>query len=189
MKFLINLLVILVPAVVLASSPEHGGDHHAIEVPKSVLYQAINITILIVALIYFTKNEIVNYFSTRKSSYLQAAQKAAFAREQAEKEFEDLKNKIASLDKTREEQLGKAKAHADDLKNQIVDEANQVTVRIRAEAELTVKLEVQRAQKELRHQLLSDSVAAAHTVLSKDIGSADHQKLQKEFINHIEVVR
>jgi F-type H+-transporting ATPase subunit b len=189
MKILINLLIVLAPAVVFASAAEHGAGHHDIEVPKAVLYQAINISILIIALVYFTKNEIVSFFGSRKTAYLQAAQKAAFAREQAEKEFEDLKNKIASLDKTREEQLGKAQAHADDLKNQIIDEADQVTKRIRAEAELTAKLEIQRAQQQLRHQLLSDSIAAAHNVLSKDIGSADQQKLQKEFINHIEVVR
>jgi F-type H+-transporting ATPase subunit b len=75
------------------------------------------------------------------------------------------------------------------LKNQIIDEANQVSKRIKDEAELTARLETQRAQKELRHQLLNDSVEAARIVLTKDIGANDQQKLQNEFINHIEVSR
>ena len=185
MKVLVNLLILLAPAIVFASGAEHGGDHHAIEIPKAVIFQAINVAILIAGLIYFTKDGIVSFFGGRKAAYLEAAQKSAFAREQAEREFVDIKAKLANLDNTRAEQIAKAKAHANELKNQIVEEASQVSKRIKEEAELTVKLEVQRAQKELRDQLLTDSVDAARIVLTKDIGAADQQKLQKEFINHI----
>ncbi|MFM6929926.1 MAG: ATP synthase F0 subunit B [Bdellovibrio sp.] len=184
MKTLVNLLILLAPAMVFASAPEHGAEH-AIEIPKSVMFQAINVAILVVGLIYFTKDGIVSFFGGRKAAYLEAAQKSAFAREQAEREFVDIKAKLANLDSTRAEQVAKAKAHAQDLKNQIIDEANHVSKRIKEEAELTAKLEVQRAQKELREQLLTDSVDAARIVLTKDIGASDQQKLQKEFINHI----
>lgn len=184
MKALVNLLILLAPAIVFASGAEHGAEH-AIEIPKSVMYQAINVGILVAGLIYFTKDGIVSFFGGRKAAYLEAAQKSAFAREQAEREFVDIKSKLANLDNTRAEQIAKAKAHADDLKNQIIEEAGQVSKRIKDEAELTAKLEVQRAQKELRQQLLTDSVDAARIVLTKDIGAADQQKLQKEFINHI----
>lgn len=189
MKALINVLILLAPVIVFASGAEHGGDHHAIEIPKSVIYQAINVAILIAGLIYFTKDGIVSFFAGRKVSYLEAAQKSAFAREQAEKEFVDIKSKLSNLENTRQEQLNKAKAHAADLKKQIEEEASLVSKRIRDEAELTANLEVQRAQRDLRHQLLNDSVEAARIVLTKDIGASDQQKLQKEFINHIEVVR
>ncbi|WP_413576389.1 ATP synthase F0 subunit B [Bdellovibrio sp. HCB290] len=189
MKVLVNLLIILAPAIVFASGAESGDGHHAIEIPKVTIYQAINVIILIAGIIYFTKDSIVAFFGGRKSAYLEAAQKSAFAREQAEREFVDIKNKLANLNSTRQEQLAKAQAHATDLKNQIIDEANQVSKRIKDEAELTAKLETQRAQKELRTQLLADSVEAARIVLTKDIGASDQQKLQNEFINHIEVSR
>ncbi|MBV2168995.1 MAG: ATP synthase F0 subunit B [Bdellovibrio sp.] len=183
MKLLANLFILLAPAVVLAS----GGEHHDAGIPKAVIYQLINITILIAGIVYFTKDGIVSFFAGRKTAYLEAAQKSAFAREQAEKEFVDIKNKLATLEATREESLQKAKAHADDLKKQILGEASDVSKRIRDDAELTVKLEVQRAQKELRSQLLKDSVEAARVVLTKDLGSSDQQKLQKDFINHVGV--
>lgn len=182
MKLLLSLFIILTPALVLAA-----GGHHEEGVPKVVLYQLINVTILVAGLIYFTKDSIVQFFSGRKAVYLEAAQKSAFAREQAEKEFVDIKQKLASLESTREESLKKAQAHADDLKKQILDEAQNVTKRIRDDAELTATLEVQRAQKDLRTQLLKDSVEAARVVLTKDLSSADQQKLQKDFINHVGV--
>ena len=189
MKVFVNLLILLAPALVFAAAAEHGGEHHEIEIPKAVIYQAINIAILIGGLIYFTREGIVSFFAGRKTAYLEAAQKSAFAREQAEKEFVDIKGKLANLDSTRAEQLNKARTHADDLKKQITTEADQVSKRIREDAEMTARLEVQRAQKELREKLLNDSVEAARIVLTKDIGATDQQKLQKEFVNHIEVVR
>ncbi|MEK2647293.1 ATP synthase F0 subunit B [Bdellovibrio sp. BCCA] len=187
MKLLLNLFIILAPALVMAAGGEHGAAHGEAGVPKVVLYQLINVTILVVGLVYFTKDSIVTFFSGRKAAYLEAAQKSAFAREQAEKEFVDIKQKISNLDATREEALKKAHAHAEDMKKQILDEAQDVTKRIREDAELTAKLEVQRAQKELRAQLLKDSMEAARIVMTKDLGSADQQKLQKDFVNNVGV--
>ena len=182
MKLLLNLFIILAPTAVLAAGG-HGGEG----VPKAVIYQLINVTILVVGLVYFTKGSIVQFFSGRKAAYLEAAQKSAFAREQAEREFVDIKEKLANLDATREDSLKKAQAHAEDIKKQILDEAQNVTKRIRDDAQLTANLEVQRAQKELRAQLLKDSVEAARVVLTKDLSSSDQQKLQKDFINHVGV--
>lgn len=187
MKLLLNIMILLTPAVLLAAGGEHGAGHDN-AIPKVVIYQFINIVILVGGLIYFTKDGIIQFFSGRKAVYLEAAQKSAFAREQAEKEFVDLKNKIANIDATRADALKKAQEHAEDVRKQILAESQDVSKRIREEAELTAKLEIQRAQKELREQLLKDSLSAARTVLTKDLGANDQQKLQNEFINNIEVV-
>lgn len=185
MKLLLNALISLTPALAIAASGGHGG--HDVGIPTVVLYQLINVVILVAGLIYFTKDSIVTFFKDRKAQYLEAAQKSAFAREQAEREFVDIKTKLAQLDATRAESLNKAQAHANDMKKQILDEAQAVTKRIKDDAQLTVKLEVERAQRDLRQQLLKDSVEAARTVLTKDLGNADQQKLQKDFINHVGV--
>lgn len=186
MKLLLNIMILLAPAVLMAAGG--GAGHHDEGIPKVVIYQFINVALLVGGLIYFTKDSIIGFFSGRKAAYLEAAQKSAFAREQAEKEFVDLKNKIANIDATRADALKKAQEHAEDVRKQILAESQDVSKRIRDEAELTARLEIQRAQKELREQLLKDSLTAARTVLTKDLGANDQQKLQNEFINNIEVV-
>lgn len=182
MKFFGLVLISLFPGLALAA-----GGHHGEGVPKVVIYQVINVVILFGGIIYFTKDSVIAFFKDRSSQYLEAAQKSAFAREQAEREFVDIKNKLAQLDATRTESLKKAQAHAEDMKKQILDEAQVVSNRIKEDAKLTAKLEVERAQRDLRQQLLKDSVEAARVVLTKDLGSADQQKLQKDFINHVGV--
>lgn len=183
MKTLLSIFVLLSPLFVMAA-----GDHHAEGVPKVVIYQLINVLILFGGLIYFTKDAIITFFSGRKATYLEAAQKSALAREEAEKQFIDIKQRLEQLISTRADAVKKAEMHAEDLKRQILVDANEVTKRIRDEAELTAKLEVRRAQNELRESLVHDSVEAARMVLTKDLGASDQQKLQNDFINNIEVV-
>jgi len=185
MKLFTTLLIILLPALALAAQSESTA---AVEhVPHVVYYQILNLGILIAGLVYFTKDMIVQFFAGRKSAYLEAAQKSAFAREAAEREFVDVQNKLQQLEKNHEQSLHKAHIHAEELKKQILAEGVDVSRRVREEAHLTAQLEVQRARRDLREQLLTDSVTAARMILTKDIAAADQQKLQNEFIKNIEV--
>lgn len=164
---------------------EHGGEVH---VPKVVLYQLINVLILFGGLFYFLKNVVIKFYADRKANYLSAAQKSQAAREEAEKQFVEVKNKLDKLEATTDESISRAKAEAVDMKNDLIKEAQEVAARIKKEAEQTAKIEIQKAQTQLREQLLKDSIEAAKAVLSKDIGSADHQKLQSEFVNKVQAV-
>lgn len=184
MKLSLGVLVLMLPLLAQAA----GGGGHDDHIPKAVIYQVINVLILAGGIFYFTKDAIVDFFAGRKSAYLEAAKKSAMAREQAEKAFEDIKGRLADLDNTRDAVLMNAKNQAEELKKQMAKDAEEVSLRIRQEAELTARLEVEKAQKELRTQLLRDSLEAARNVLTKDIGAPDQSKLQNEFINNVEVV-
>ncbi len=180
----VSFILILLP--IFAFAAEHGAEHHAEGVPKVVLYQFINVAILVVGLFYYAKDPIIQFFSNKHSSYILAAQKSAAAREQAEKQFLEIKNKIDHLAKNEADSLARARAHAEEMKQQILAEAKEVSARIQADAQMTVQLETKKAERELREQLLKDAVQAAHLVLAKDIGSQDHQKLQGDFTKSIE---
>jgi F-type H+-transporting ATPase subunit b len=166
------------------------GEHEAasVEVPRVVLYQVINVALLFGGLVYFLKDTIVSFYRERKANYLAAAQKSQAAREEAEKQFVDIKHKLDQLQNSEDESISRAKAEATDLRHSLVKEAQELAVRIKNEAEQTAKIEIQKAQLHLREQLLKDSIQAAKMVLAKDISSADHQKLQSEFVNKVQAV-
>lgn len=186
-KWFVFLFVLGVSTAYAASGGhgEHGGEVH---VPKTVLYQVINVIILFGGLYYFLRGAVVKFYADRKANYLAAAQKSQAAREEAEKQFVDIKNKLQQLEATTDESISRARAEASEMKQSLIKEAQEVAARIKKEAEETARLEVQKAQTQLREQLLKDSVEAAKAVLSKDIGSADHQKLQSEFVNKVQAV-
>lgn len=185
-KWFVFLLVLGASSAFAASGHgEHGGEVH---VPKSVIYQVINVILLFGGLVYFLKDSVVKFYADRKATYLAAAQKSQAAREEAEKQFVDIKHKLNQLESSVDESISRARAEAADMKHSLVKDAQEAAARIKHEAEQTAKIEIQKAQTHLREQLLKDSIDAAKAVLSKDIGSADHQKLQSEFVNKVQAV-
>ncbi|HEY8270054.1 MAG TPA: ATP synthase F0 subunit B, partial [Pseudobdellovibrionaceae bacterium] len=167
------LLVLGASAVFAAGHGEHEAG--AIEVPRVVLYQVINVVILFGGLVYFLKGTIVKFYADRKANYLAAARKSQAARTEAEKQFIDIKHKLDQLQSSEDENISRAKAEATDLRHSLIKEAHEMALRIKTEAEQTAKIEIQKAQTHLREQLLKNSLEAAKAVLVKDIGSADHQ--------------
>jgi len=188
MKKWFAFLLILGAGAAFAASGH--GEHEAgpVEVPRVVIYQLINVIILFGGLYYFVKDVVVKAFADRRAGYLAAAQKSQAAREEAEKQFVDIKHKLDQLENSQDESISRARAEANDMKQSLIKEAQEVAARIKNEAEQTAKIEIQKAQTHLREQLLKDSLEAAKAVLSKDIGSADHQKLQSEFVNKVQAV-
>lgn len=171
----------------LAYSAGGHGDGH-VEVPKVVLYQVINVMILFGGLFYFLKGTIVKLYAERKANYLSAAKRSQAAKELAEQQLADIQGKLSQLIATQEETISRARAEANDMKKALIKEAQEIAARVKNEAEQTAKIEIQKAQSQLREQLLRESLEAAKAVLSKDIGTADHQKLQSEFVNKVQAV-
>jgi F-type H+-transporting ATPase subunit b len=166
------------------------GEHHEgpVEVPKQVLYQAINVFILFAGLIYFLKGAVVKFYKDRQAAYLSAAEKSKAAREAAEQQFVEIKHKIDQLESSADETISRARAEAADMKHALVKDAQEMAIKIKHQAVETAKIEILKAQTHLREQLLKDSLDAAKMVLSKDIGSADHQKLQSDFVTNVQAV-
>lgn len=185
MKTVLALVITLVGTMAFAASAgEHG--HH---VPTNLIFwQIFNLTILFGALIYFLRQPVRDFFRQRQAGFVEASHKSQTARQEAEKQYLELKHKIEHLESTRAETLARAEAEAADMRRHMLKEANDTAARIRQEAQVTSQIEVQRARQELREQFVHESIMAARLVLSKDIGSQDHNKLQTDFVKNIEAV-
>lgn len=184
MKKLIYFILAMTPIFALASGSENGG--HGEGIPETVKYQAINIIILIAGIIYFAKGAVVSFFTSRQAEYVQAAQKSAKARQEAESNLTEVKTKLQDLVGKQDETITLAHSQAEETKKQLMAEAEQISKRIKDEAALTAKLEIQKAEKALREQLIHDSFEIARNVLAKDISTQDHASLQSSFSKNIE---
>lgn len=187
MKKWIPFLLLLGANAALAA----GGEHHEsgpVEVPRAVLYQLINVVILFAGLTYFLKATIVKFYKDRKAHYMVAAEKSKAAREKAEQEYLDIKHKLQQLEATADDSYNKAQIDAQNLRQQMIKDGEEMAARIKNEAQQTAKIEIQKAQQHLREQLLADAVKAAKSALTSDIAAADHQKLQGDFANNVQAV-
>lgn len=155
-------------------------------VPSYVLWQAVNLIILFSILFYYSKEGIVKFFAKKRNEYLKQAQKSQAIFQDAEKQYLDIKHRLEVLNQTESESIEKAKRDALELMAQMIEEATLLAGRIKEEANSAAKLETQKAIQKLKTNIINKSFSQSKSVLSKDIGTQDHQKLQTDFANNIQ---
>lgn len=185
MRISLVMMLMLVGSVAMAA-----GGHHGEGVPtKTIIYQTINVAILFAGLFYFLKNPVKKHFADKRAAFLADAAKSQAAREAAERELKDVQQRLAKLETSKDESISRAKAEAADLRNQLVADAQALSKRIQEDAKTAAQNEIERAKKELREELLRESIVAARKDLTGQVSSADQQKLQDQFISNIKTVQ
>lgn len=191
MRLLIFVFFTLLVMQVFAETGHdvHAADEHAITIPSSVKYQALNVTILFVALFFVLRKSVVAQFKSRKADYLSAAEKAQAVKKQAEADFQDVQVKLNKLVTSKDESIARARVEANQYKAQLLEEANSLSNRLKVEAELAAKIEVEKAKNNLREELIKQSFVLATEDLKGSVNNEEQNKLQNEFIQSVRVVQ
>lgn len=185
MRLVLALLVTLTSYIALAADA-HGA--HSNEIPSMVKWQVVNLAILAIILYKYGKQPLVDFFQARQVNYLKQAEKSKALFQEAEKEYQDIEGRLKTLNATAASSIEKAKSEAEVLRKQILADAQSAAARIKEDAHATAKLEGQKTTLKARQDIVLQAVTTARQVLTTDIGSQDHQKLQSEFNKNIEAV-
>ncbi len=183
-----TLLISITSSVGFGSS---GQDSHGIEsgVPKVVFYQAINVAIILISAIYFGRKKISDFFHQKKTVFLEAQQKAQSALKLAEAEHHDVKTRLEKLIGNKSESLTKAKTDAADIRAQLLSDAQMLAKKLKEEAVLTSRIEVERAKYHLKEQLIKEAFELSKRDLSAKATTDEQKKLQQDFITKVQVVQ
>lgn len=187
------LIVLLSSARVLAEGGAHGAAHgeaHLDEATlQTIIYQAINVGVIIVALVYFLRKPVKEFFANKHQTFVVAAERAQLAQKKAEDERRQIEIQLQRLEQTTQESVSRAKAEATDLRNSLVAEAQALSKRIQDEGHATAVLEVEKAKNALRIQMIDEATKLAQSEIGGAVSTDDHARLNKEFIQNIEVVQ
>lgn len=188
MKNLLFAFVIFSSLAAMAAGGGGHGDAHAIPT-RTIVYQTINVVLLVAGLIYFLRAPLKEYFSGKRALFLSAAQRAEAARKEAEEQRQQIQTKLSRLETTAEESVQRARAEAADMKRQLVAEAEALSKRIRDEAQEAARLEVLKAKSQIRETLMKEALDVARTQLQTRVTAEDHKRLQSDFLSHIQAVQ
>jgi len=184
------LFFILLPCLVKAAEPgEHGPaslDPHTL---RTLIYQFINVALLVVGLVYFLKDGVRQFFQDKQKEFLAAEEKAQAAKQAAQAEHLAIQIKLTKLESTADENLSRAQAEASDLRNQMLKDAQEISERIRHEAKIAALHEVEKARESLRHQMIVEAAKLTEQNMKEKVSSDDHRRLQGDFIQNIETVQ
>lgn len=174
----------------LAFANEHGEASHGLDEQtiKTIIFQAINVGIIFVALAYYLKKPLADFFRTKKESFMMESQKAEVNKKSAEQEHMNLKVRLSKLESTADESASRARAEAADMKNSMIAEAKLLSEKIKSEAALAAKLEIEKAKTQLKEQMIKEAMELSRSQLSQKVSNEDHLRLQGEFLTNIQAV-
>lgn len=166
----------------------HGGDHHA-EIPwGSIGVQAFNFGLLIVLLAVLLRKAVKAHFAGRAQSYKDLVDRAENARREAQRNKDEMQKRLENLEASAQNNVAKARAEAEELRNRLMTEAKELTHKMEEETKRATAVELEKAKAHLRKDLLEKALAASNEFLKKGLGSSEQKKLQNEFAEKIEVV-
>ena len=178
------LLLLLLPVAALAAG---GGGEHADSgvILKDFLYRCFNFALMVGLLVYFIRKPIRNGLRNRREEIetmladAQAAKEAAEAKyreysEKLEKATEEIEGISAAIRREGELERDKILAHARDMSEKILQEADARATNA-----------VARAKDELRAEAAQLAVDLAEEYLKKEFSPSDQKRLVEEYMQKV----
>lgn len=164
-----SLFLSLVLSSVTAFAEEHhaAAAHGGHDVPRVVLYQAINVAILFVILFLATRKTIPAFFTARYQDFMKQATEAARIKKELDDRKADLIRRTEQLRKTSAQSVEESKKDAEKMFITEVEKARANAVKIAKDALNVLAIDEQKLSEKLRLEALEMSVASAESQLKE----------------------
>jgi F-type H+-transporting ATPase subunit b len=152
----------------------------------SFAFKVLNFAILLAIFIKVLRKPLGKFLKNRQAKIKQALEDAEKAKTEAEKKMEEYEKRLARIDGEIEEIHRTLKEEGEREKARIVQEADQMTAKIREQAKAMADQEIRVARQTLREEMADLAVKLAEEILKKGMSEADQKKLVKEYVDQME---
>jgi F-type H+-transporting ATPase subunit b len=187
MKKATVFFILIASVFAYANSGEAHGEDAGIPFGK-IGIQALNLGILLVAMIYFVRKSITDFFSNRQAVFNEQSQKTAVALKHAESELKEIKDKLSLLESSEAASISKANTEAENTKNKMISEAKTQAEKMKADVALIINAEVYKAKNEIRNQIIEKSISTAKDSVRAS-SQAITEKSEQGFISDLGQVK
>lgn len=168
----------------LAAPPAHAAAE-APPGPMDLVWQGVNLAVLLAIIIYFTRKPIAAFFRGAASREKEGYDSALRESEEMAAELEAQKQKIAGLESELERMVQAAKADAEEEGRLMAQNAEAQAERIRAQARNQLEQEMSKATSALRAQLADEAVKLAEELIRSRLDDDRQQQLIAGYIEQL----
>jgi F-type H+-transporting ATPase subunit b len=173
--------VILMTAGVVWASSEGGHSMW-----PDFWQRVLNFAIMAGALIFiFKKLNVKAFFTKRTESIANTLNELEVKKKEAEKTYEEYKQKLSQLDKETDRILQEYIEQGEREKTRIIANAEKAATEIRQQTDIAIEQEIKIAKEGLQQEIAELSVTAAEALLKEKIGEEDQQKLVDDFMTKV----
>jgi|GEM_PF-1318652 len=187
---LVRFYAALMLAPLAAYANEHGAEHHAGHDQTihwtELAGQTVTFLVFFGGLVVFLKKPLSVLFLKRHQTIKQALYEARLAQEKAQEKLNEYQIKMNNLDQEIATLKTQLQQSMQEEQKRIEQQAQAAALRLQQEAEQTIRLELFRAQEEIRHETIAQAVAIAEQSLSRDLTQTSaQQQLVQQFIHDL----
>ena len=149
------------------------------------LISLANLLVLFLIIKRFLYKPVINTLNARRASIDKDYSDAAQAKLEAENNKLAYEEKLAGANAQADSIIASASQVAKSRADQILDEANERARSIKSRAEADAELTKQKAQEEIKQQIVEVSSAIAEKMLERELNAKDHGDMIDSFINQM----
>lgn len=163
-----------------------GAAYAATEGGMTMVWEILNLALLVGVLVYFARKPVLTYLSERRDEIQGNLQGAEQLLQQAEGKLQEWSQRADRLGTEIEEIRAAARKAAQQERDTIVADAEATAERIRASAGSVVDRELRAARESLRGEVADLATDLARKILTEKINDEDRLRLVDEFIHTVE---
>lgn len=174
-----SLAILMTAGVVWASEGGHS-------MWPDFWQRLLNFAILVGVMVFvFKKLNVKSFFTKRTESIANTLNELEAKKKEAEKTYEEYKQKLAQLDKETDRILQEYIEMGEKEKAKIIANAEKAAADIRVATDLAIEQEIKSAKADLQRDIAEFSVTAAEALLKEKIGEEDQDKLVNDFMTKV----
>jgi len=174
------------PVMLSASAALASGGGHEEASFAPVLFQAVNLAILLGIIVHYAKSPMRRSLEARSAQVTKDIDEAARLHAEASAQLKEYEAKLAGLQKAADDLMAEMRHEGELEKARLIAEAEADAERIRKEAERLAENEIARARARLETEIADQAVAAAERIIREKLGAPDHRRLTGEYLSRLE---
>jgi F-type H+-transporting ATPase subunit b len=148
-------------------------------------YRLVAFVLLVGILTKLLKKPISSFLTSRREDIKKLLAELESKRLEAEQRSADQKAKLAALEEETKKIVAELVAEGEAERRKIIESAEKQAEYIKQQAQLAIQQEIKAARESLQQEISEATVAAAETLLRKNLKSADQDRLVRDFMARV----
>jgi F-type H+-transporting ATPase subunit b len=179
-------VVVVIAGILAVASPALAAGGGSGPSASELIWQAVNLVLLLGVLFAVARKPITAYFAERREQIKNDIKSADKLLAESKKQFSEWQGKLVELEAEVQTIRDETRQRALDERDQIVAAAHDSAERIRADAVAAVDQELRRAQVQLREEAANLAIDLAASMITEQVDDRDRDRLLDEFITRVE---
>ncbi len=169
----------------LAFASEAGG-HHVTPPNMDLVYRLMNFGVMAVVLVVLLRKPLKSALGGRIEQIRSELAELEAKKAQAQAELNEVSKRVSDAQGEREAIVAEFKAQGEREAAKIVEAAQALATRIKAQAQFTIEQETAAAKADLRREVAELSAALAEDLLKQKINAEDQTRLVDEYLAKVQ---